>query len=67
VVGESGSIRDLEYVLWEVRVTVLLAFRHWKLRALDLWTVPPSPPADQEAERLQQEIEHAEHQTDFQA
>lgn len=52
VVGETGSIKDLEHALWEVRYTVLLQLRHWKHRALDVWTVEPAEPAALEAERV---------------
>ena len=52
VAGESGSIRDLEYVIWEVRFTVLLQARHYRMRVAGLWTVPPSAPVEAQAERL---------------
>jgi hypothetical protein len=42
VCGESGSLRDLEYVTWHVSVSVLQQMAHWKLRASGVWTVEPA-------------------------
>ena len=54
--GESGSLGQLDRALWEIRHTVLLQLRHWKLRALGVWTVEPAEPAEAEAERLLSEF-----------
>lgn len=54
IAGESGSIREIEHALWEVRYTVLLQLRHWKLRSLDVWTVEESPAASASAEAARQ-------------
>lgn len=58
VAGESGSILALHHVLWEIRYTVLLQLRHWKLLAGDVWTVIPAPPAAAEAERIFAKLTH---------
>lgn len=39
VCGDTGSVRDLDHIIWKVRLTVLLQLVHWKLRASDTWTV----------------------------
>lgn len=52
VAGESGSLLALDHALWNIRYTVLLQLRHWKLRNLDVWTVVPAPPVAAQAEQL---------------
>ena len=52
----GGSLRDLDFVLWEMRLTVLLQLCHWKLRAADVWTVPPGEPSDALAQRGFQQL-----------
>jgi hypothetical protein len=59
VAGESGSLDQLERALWGIRYTVLLQLRHWKLRALDVWTVEPREPATESADRLLALTPHA--------
>ena len=49
--GESGSIRDLDYVLWEVPLSVLVQLVHVKLRARDVWTIEPLPPIAPQAQQ----------------
>lgn len=49
--GESGSIRDLEYVLWEVPLSVLVQLVHVKLRARDVWTIELLPPIAPQAQQ----------------
>lgn len=49
--SDSGSIRDLDYVIWEVRLTVLLQLVHWKLRANNVWTVLPEPAPEERLAR----------------
>jgi hypothetical protein len=67
VAGESGSLDQLERALWGIRYTVLLQLRHWKLRALDVWTIEPKEVASDEAERIFQSISSISSSHVFQA
>ena len=49
--GDTGSLRDLQHIIWEVRLTVLLQLVHWKLRAADTWTLEWTGVAADEVER----------------
>ncbi len=43
--GDTGSLRDLDHIIWRMRLTVVLQLAHWKLRANDVWTVEPEKEA----------------------
>ncbi len=49
---QSGSIRDLDYVIWEVPLTVLLQLYHWTLRKEQVWTVEPAAPVTLQTENI---------------
>jgi hypothetical protein len=38
------SLRDLDYLLWHVRFTVLVQQLHWRAAHQGAWTVQPSAP-----------------------
>jgi hypothetical protein len=52
VCGEGGSLRDFDFVLWEMALATLLQLYHWKLRAADIWTIEPAAPVTLQAQRL---------------
>ena len=39
-------------IFWELPLARLLQYQHCALRAYDVWTVPVSPPADAQFDRL---------------
>lgn len=51
VCGDTGSMRDLDHIIWEIRLTILLQLVHWKLRACDTWTLALEESAREEADR----------------
>lgn len=42
VCGESGSLRDLDFILWEFPMTILAQLVHVKLRQHGVWTIEPA-------------------------
>ena len=36
---------ERDYILWQLPLSRLLQYQHCALRANDVWTVPPGPPA----------------------
>jgi len=40
------------FIFWELPLARLLQYQHCALRAYDVWTVPVSPPADAQFDRL---------------
>ena len=62
VTDQSGSLREIHHVLWEIRYTVLLQLRHWKLRALDVWTVEDTDPHESAAEEAERQFARLNHE-----
>lgn len=68
VTDQSGSLREIEHALWQVRYTVLLQLRHWKLRSLDVWTVEDAGPAESAAAETERQFARLNHgQASFQS
>ena len=41
---EHAGLRDFEFIVWEMRYTVMRQIVHYRLRANDVWTVEKAPP-----------------------
>ena len=60
ICGESGSVRDLDHVIWGMRASVVMALIHYKLRAAGCWTVEPGESAGAVAARLTSAAQHGQ-------
>jgi hypothetical protein len=66
--GDTGSIRDLEHVLWNVRLTIIIQLTHWKLRGDGVWTVPIGSTTHEKGEVVfDRLLNHARRSSHFQA